>query len=320
MVIASTPALPPAPMEAAASIVSSANPAPHGWMSHRIGPGETLSGIAVRYRTTAGTLAARNDLANPRHIIAGHTLLVPRPKSAATAASAAKPQAPARPAATHVVRDGDTLSGIAARYGVSLPTLLKANRISNPRLILPGQRIGIPGRTTTTKTAPATRAKAAVPDTFDGVRYPSKVAATAARNRATLAKTKVPTRTQTKALITATARAHGVDPTLALAIGWQESGWNHAQVSPANAIGIMQVIPAGGQWASDLVGRPLNLMDPKDNVTAGVVMLRALGKHTDSREEQIAAYYQGLGALQSRGMYDDTRRYVKNVLAIRARL
>ena len=42
--------------------------------------------------------------------------------------------------------------------------------------------------------------------------------------------------------------AHGVDPKLALAISMQESGWNQRNVSGVNAIGAMQVIPAGGQW------------------------------------------------------------------------
>ena len=40
-----------------------------------------------------------------------------------------------------------------------------------------------------------------------------------------------------------------------LAIAYQESGWNQRAVSPANAVGVMQVIPDSGRWASDLAGR-----------------------------------------------------------------
>ena len=76
-------------------------------------------------------------------------------------------------------------------------------------------------------------------------------------------------------MIRRTALRHGVDPTLALAIGWQESGWNQQAVSVANAIGAMQVIPSSGDWASQLAGRRLDLLDAQDNVTAGVVILRA---------------------------------------------
>jgi soluble lytic murein transglycosylase-like protein len=82
----------------------------------------------------------------------------------------------------------------------------------------------------------------------------------------------------------------------------------------------MQVIPAGGQWASDLVGRRLNLLDATDNVTAGVVMLRTLERATGRTDLAVAAYYQGLGALRSRGMYAETRRYVANVTALRKRM
>ncbi len=79
----------------------------------------------------------------------------------------------------------------------------------------------------------------------------------------------------------------------------------------------MQVIPAGGQWASDLTGRRLDLLDTEDNITAGVVMLRALGRSTSSTENAVAAYYQGLTSLRERGMYTDTGRYVDTVMALR---
>ena len=75
-------------------------------------------------------------------------------------------------------------------------------------------------------------------------------------------------------MIIDTARRHGVDPRLALAVSWQESGWNQRQVSVANAIGAMQVIPSSGEWASQMAGRRLNLLKTQDNITAGVVILR----------------------------------------------
>ena len=45
----------------------------------------------------------------------------------------------------HIVRPGQTLSGIAARYGVSVWALARANHIYNPNLIYVGQRLVIPG-------------------------------------------------------------------------------------------------------------------------------------------------------------------------------
>ena len=159
--------------------------------------------------------------------------------------------------------------------------------------------------------------KSSVPDTFNGVNYPRAVAEAAAHNRAILAGRSVPSRSETKALIIRIARQQGVDTRLALAIAYQESGWNQRAVSPANAIGVMQVIPSGGQWASGLVGRRLDLLRTTDNITAGVVMLRALGRSTDTMEKAVAAYYQGLGALQKHGMYSDTKLYVRNVMLLR---
>ncbi len=80
----------------------------------------------------------------------------------------------------------------------------------------------------------------------------------------------------------------------------------------------MQVIPRTGIWASDLVGRKLDLLQPKDNVTAGVAVLAALLARAEE-DQAIAGYYQGLGSVQSRGMFEDTKAYVANVQAHRKR-
>jgi soluble lytic murein transglycosylase-like protein len=130
----------------------------------------------------------------------------------------------------------------------------------------------------------------------------------------------VPSREATRRLIERTARRYGVDPSLALAVGYQESGWNQRQVSVANAIGTMQVIPTSGQWASTLVGRRLNLLDTEDNVTAGVVILKALTTSTGRLDHAVAGYYQGLASVRRLGMHADTKQYVRNVLALTKRL
>lgn len=54
----------------------------------------------------------------------------------------------------------------------------------------------------------------------------------------------------------------------------------------------MQVIPSSGQWASVLVGRKLNLLDPYDNATAGVAIIRALIATSKDLDTAIAGYYQ----------------------------
>ncbi|MFN3333182.1 MAG: LysM peptidoglycan-binding domain-containing protein, partial [Caldilinea sp.] len=45
----------------------------------------------------------------------------------------------------HIVRHGETLSGIAARYGTTVQAIMQANNIWNPNRIYAGQRLCIPG-------------------------------------------------------------------------------------------------------------------------------------------------------------------------------
>jgi soluble lytic murein transglycosylase-like protein len=117
------------------------------------------------------------------------------------------------------------------------------------------------------------------------------------------------------------ANQHGVSPSLASAIAWQESGFNNGMVSSANARGVMQVMP--GTWdyvQRNLANRQLNPDSATDNVTAGVLYLKSLLNATGGDESAaIAAYYQGLGALRSRGVFNDTAKYVANVQALRSR-
>jgi soluble lytic murein transglycosylase-like protein len=91
-------------------------------------------------------------------------------------------------------------------------------------------------------------------------------------------------------------------------------------VSVANAIGVMQVIPSAGAWASSLAGRRLDLLDTRDNITAGVVILRSLTRSATTEEQAVAGYYQGLAGVRAHGMYADTRSYVRSVLALKARM
>ena len=88
-------------------------------------------------------------------------------------------------------------------------------------------------------------------------------------------------------------------------------------MSPANAIGTMQVIPSSGQWASDLVGRKLNLLDPYDNATAGVAIIRQLVRTSPDLDTAIAGYYQGQYSVSKNGMFEDTKAYVAAIKANR---
>ncbi|MGN6611957.1 MAG: LysM peptidoglycan-binding domain-containing protein, partial [Angustibacter sp.] len=273
--------------------------------------GDTISHIALRLKVSPSTLLRLNHLDARGRIYVGQHLAVPAAAARAQAKAAAARALAAR-WTTYTVRGGDTVSHIATRLGTSQATILKANRLRSTSVIHPGQRLRVPRVPAATK--PATRPTA---NSFAGRTYADAVVRAAATNRHHLASRAVPSREATRRLIERTARRYGVDPALALAVGYQESGWNQRQVSVANAIGTMQVIPSSGQWASTLVGRRLNLLDAEDNITAGVVILKALTTSAGRLDHAIAGYYQGLGSVRSRGMHADTQQYVRSVLALK---
>ena len=293
------------------------------WTVVTVRRGDTLWDIAVRHRTSVAALVEKNRLAGGGGVIhAGQRILVPgKPPSpgqpgAAPTSKAGKPVTPKPPTVVHVVRPGETMSGIALHYRVSLTKLLAANKLRNAHLIHAGQRIAVPTRASTAE--PTHPAPNATPP--PGYSYPSKTARSVAASKARLADTKVPTRAETAALIRAAATRHGVDPKLALAIGWLESGWDQRAVSYTDAVGVMQIMPTSSQWASELAGRRLDRYDARDNITAGVLILRALRSVANSPEESIAGYYQGLRSVRTKGMYEDTKAYVATVLAVYGRL
>ncbi|MBD3782935.1 MAG: LysM peptidoglycan-binding domain-containing protein [Micrococcales bacterium] len=273
---------------------------------HVVRAGETMSHIAAHYRVSLAGLLKANRLSAASIIHPGDRVVVRGGAVASSAAKASARKAAAPATKTYTVRAGDTLSGIAARFDVTVADLARASRVSPGSLLQVGQRLRVP-----------VSAAHAVSDTFNGVRYPAAVVAAARRNHDLLAKRSVPSRSETRRLVAETARRHGVDPRLALAVAYNESGWNQRMVSPANAVGVMQVIPSGGDWASSLLGRRLDLLDTRDNITAGVVMLRALGRASSSTEQAVAGYYQGLASVQQHGMYADTKAYVRTILQLR---
>ncbi|GAA4123276.1 hypothetical protein GCM10022415_28210 [Knoellia locipacati] len=280
--------------------------------SHRVRSGETLYDIAARYGTTVSAIAKASGISPRSFIQPGQTVRV-LVRGGTSGVKATSSGGTTSRGTGYRVQPGDTLLGIAATHGRTVSSLVKANGLRGTT-IYAGQRLVLPG------TAARRSSPSSLPNTFAGRTYPAKVVLNAARNRQILAKRHTPTRAQTKALVAATARRHGVDPRLALAISMQESGWNQKQVSVANAVGIMQVIPSGGDWASSLVGRKLDLLDPQDNVTAGVVMLRALTRMAATEDQAIAGYYQGLASVRSRGMFTDTKGYVTNIKSLKGRM
>ncbi|MFZ0384687.1 MAG: LysM peptidoglycan-binding domain-containing protein [Solirubrobacteraceae bacterium] len=279
---------------AAASAVSAAAP------EHEIAPGESLTSIAEADGLSVAQLAAANGLSPTAELTAGVTLSIPPQSNPGTAApgpatpSDTSAPASAAPGGGYRVAFGDTLSAIAARYGVTVQSLAAANGL-NPAGVLPaGATLTIPGATLTTPDATPAAVSAGAQPTDETV-TPSEVGAVAASN--------------------------GVSPTLAEAIANEESGFNNDEVSPTGAVGVMQIEPSTWQYVrSELGGPPLNPASAQDNVLGGVELLHSLLEQTGGDQQLAAAgYYQGLGSVRAHGIYVDTRRYVRDVMALQTR-
>ena len=83
------------------------------------------------------------------------------------------------------------------------------------------------------------------------------------------------------------ARAQGVDPELALAVGWVENHFKPKGISNKGAIGPMQVMPAN---AKGLNMEPADLHDPQKNIQAGVTILRQNLNSFGNTRAALAAY------------------------------
>ena len=290
-----------------AGLVTAGSP---GWGLYTIRAGDTLGDIAARYGTSVARLVEVNDLpGNGSLIIEGRSLKVPDGSGAGAGAR------------SHLVVPGDTLSGISSRYGVSQESVARANSLPSSNIVQLGATLRIPGGSGAGTSGGSTSKSGTTSggNTFAGRTYSGAVVSAADRNRSALARRGVPTRESMRSIIAERARANGVDPALALAVSYQESGWNQRAVSVANAVGAMQVIPTTSDWISSVVGRRLNPLDPHDNATTGVVLLKILTRSAANERQAVAGYYQGLRSVRERGMYPDTKRYVDNVLALRAR-
>jgi LysM repeat protein len=282
--------------------------------THTVRAGETVSGLAKKYGTTVSAIISANNLRSSGLIYVGQKLVVSGSATPSSAPAAPASTAPAATSGTYTVKSGDTVSGLAKKWGTTVSAVVDANRLGANGLIYVGQKLKVPSTAAATPSTTPTSSPL-VPDTFMGRTYPEATVASANANKATLLATGVPSRAHMQALVSQVARQMGVDPALAQAHAYQESGFNHASVSPANAIGTMQVIPSSGEWASQLVGRKLNLLDPYDNVVAGVAIIRQLQRTAPNLEAGIAGYYQGAASVKRNGMFSDTKMYVSNVKA-----
>ena len=117
------------------------------------------------------------------------------------------------------------------------------------------------------------------------------------------------------------AAHYGVDPHLARGLAWMESGFQPSIRSPIGAWGVMQVTPATWDFVETVLLGTRISRTADGNVRVGVAYLGHLLRefHGDERLA-LAAYYQGPASVRRRGLLPESRAFVADVLALRARM
>ena len=258
--------------------------------------GETLWSIAAANNFTTRALAAANGLSEDAPLVAGQTIQIPSVEEARVALEragfAANGQAPQAPAG-YTVEPGDTLSGVAARVGVTTAALAKLNGLDEDAGLLAGAELELPAG--------------------------AGIGGTPGAELSALAGPVATAEFVSPALVGQVAAQHGVSPSLAAALAKQESGFNNGLVSSADARGVMQLLPdTWGFVQGTLAGYTLDPASATDNVHAGVLYLGQLLRETGGDETlALAAYYQGLASVRSIGVLPETEQYIANVMALR---
>ena len=184
-------------------------------------------------------------------------------------------------AVVHVVRVGDTLTAIAASHGSTVAALARANDIDPAQPIIIGQRLRLPVAT------------------------------------AGLVRSHVDVRS----MLDAWSARLGVDSHLVRALAWMESGFQTRIVSTAGARGVLQTLPSTRQYVENVIAGRRISNSVSGDVEVGVLYLRHLLQVFHGDETlALAGWYQGELAVREHGLYDVTKPFVANVLALRARM
>jgi peptidoglycan hydrolase-like protein with peptidoglycan-binding domain len=192
---------------------------------------------------------------------------------------------PKPPATKYTVRSGDSLIAIADRFGTTLPAIARLNKLDPARVLLIGTKLRLPVAAAPTRTASDASAS------------------------------------EVRGLVDSWAGHYGVDPALARALAWMESGYQTNLTSDAGAWGVMQIIPSAWNYVEDvLIQKPVP-RTPAGNVQVGVALIRQLLQEFGGDERlAVGAWYQGARAVREHGLYPETKVFVDNVLALRTRV
>ena len=186
------------------------------------------------------------------------------------------------------MKPGDSLTAIARKHDTTLSRLAHINKIDPSKVLLIGYKLRLPAsvRTASAPTAVSASDAAAVRDSL------------------------------------ARWSAHyGIDPRLARALAWMESGFNNTVVSSVGAQGVMQLLPTTWDYVERvLIGHKVQ-HDADGNVHVGMAYLNHLLHAFNGNERlALAGWYQGERSVRATGLYKVTKPFVADVLALRQRM
>jgi len=186
----------------------------------------------------------------------------------------------------YVVRPGDSLTAIAHRHGTTLSKITQLNRLDPAKPLLIGVKLRLPA---------AVRSE------------PTAVSATNASS--------------VRASLDRWAAHYGIDPSLARALAWMESGYNNTVVSSVGAQGVMQLLPSTWDYVERVLIGHTVAHDADGNVQVGMAYLNHL-LDTFGGDEQLAlaGWYQGERSVKTTGPYKVSKAFVADVLALKERM
>jgi N-acetylmuramoyl-L-alanine amidase len=184
---------------------------------------------------------------------------------------------------SYVVKPGDTLTEIAVKHKTTVRALAKANDLKSINLVVEGAKLRLPADVGTGPTEE-------------------------------LAHSTV------RAHIDKWANHYGIPVSLARALAWQESGFQTNITSSVGAWGPMQVIPQTWAFVETVILGHTVPKTGEGGVEVGMALLNHLLKRFNGDQRlALAAWYQGEKAVREIGIYDDTKAFVANVLALAGR-
>ena len=219
-------------------------------------------------------------------------------------------QASAAPAGwtSVIVRVGDTLSALAARYGSSVAGLAAANHLRDPNRIIAGEPMQVPGGTGDFQLTDF-----AVASGGDGI-------GSASAGWLPTPVRRDPERQSLVPVFQQWAAHYGIDAGLVEAMCWWESGWHTNVVSSTGAMGIGQLEPSTVTQMRYYTGDPtLSPWVASDNIRMSAAYLSILVAETQGNASlALAGYYQGLKDVRRRGFLPSTRQYVGGIMSYAA--